>query len=76
MVNILEAVKGATLEYGRSSMEVDRDLKVKKKLIFFMISYYHFILITGLGCHFIIECPCQHWRRDQLGKVPDDWLST
>nr|CAH0109071.1 unnamed protein product [Daphnia galeata] len=27
MVNILEAVKGATLEYGRSSMEVDRDLK-------------------------------------------------
>jgi hypothetical protein len=29
MVNILEAVKGATLDYGKSSMEVDRALKVK-----------------------------------------------
>ncbi|XP_046456793.1 uncharacterized protein LOC124203933 [Daphnia pulex] len=27
MVNILEAVKGATLNYGKSSMEVDRDFK-------------------------------------------------
>jgi hypothetical protein len=32
MVNILEAVKGATLNYGKSSMEVDRDFKVKQSM--------------------------------------------
>jgi hypothetical protein len=53
MVNILEAVKGATLEYGRSSMEVDRDLKVKKKISVFhsFLLPFHFNNRLGLPLH-------------------------
>lgn len=36
MVNILEAVKGAILDYGTTSMEVDRILNVIRKSIGFI----------------------------------------